>query len=108
MAAGCASNDSYSDHERQMSQGMSNGRMGGGGGGRGGRQSGPPPQFDSADQQQELPEEAFTACQGKEEGDKIQFLLPDGEMVTASCEVVDDHLVALPENKSDREMRPGK
>ena len=58
---------------------------GGGGGGRGGQQ-GPPP-------------EAIEACVDKAEGDVVSFEGRRGESVEATCEMVDDQLVAVPEGR---------
>lgn len=52
-------------------------------GGRDGRQ-GPPP-------------EAFTACENKSEGDSVTFEGRDGESLTATCTIINDQLVAVPE-----------
>jgi len=54
-----------------------------GGGGRGGMQ-GPPP-------------EAIEACQGKAEGDAVSFSGRGGESVAATCQMIEDQLVAVPE-----------
>lgn len=53
------------------------------GGGRGGQQ-GPPP-------------EAFTACEGKAEGDSVTFKGMRGETLKATCALINDELVAVPE-----------
>ena len=52
-------------------------------GGRDGRQ-GPPP-------------EAIEACQDKAEGDSVTFSGRRGDSVTATCTLIDDQLVAVPE-----------
>ena len=54
-------------------------------GGRDGRQ-GPPP-------------EAIEACEGKSEGDSVTFSGRRGDSVTATCKLVDDQLVAVPEGR---------
>ena len=54
-------------------------------GGRDGRQ-GPPP-------------EAITACEGKEAGESVSFKGRRGESVTATCTLVDNQLVAVPEGQ---------
>lgn len=54
-------------------------------GGRDGRQ-GPPP-------------EAFTACEGKSEGDSVTVEGRDGDLLTATCTILNDQLVAVPEGR---------
>lgn len=54
-----------------------------GGGGRGGMQ-GPPP-------------EAIEACQDKAEGDTVSFSGRGGESISATCQMINDQLVAVPE-----------
>lgn len=54
------------------------------GGGQRGDQHGPPP-------------EAIEACQGKSEGDSVSFSGRGGDSVTATCQMVQDQLVAVPE-----------
>jgi len=64
------------------------------GGGR--RAQGPPP-------------EAYTACEGKSEGDKAEFESPRGDTVTGTC-VQDrdgDQLVLHPDNPPGRGGRSG-
>ena len=53
--------------------------------GRGGRHHGPPP-------------EAYTACEGKTEGDTAEFESPRGDLVTGTCEAEGDRLVLRPDN----------
>jgi hypothetical protein len=53
------------------------------GGGPGGGHQGPPP-------------EAIEACEGKQEGDSVTFSGRDGESLSATCQVVEDQLVAVP------------
>jgi hypothetical protein len=53
---------------------------------RGGRRhQGPPP-------------EAYTACEGKSEGDTAEFESPRGDTVTGTCEQEGDRLVLRPDN----------
>jgi len=52
---------------------------------RGGRRHGPPP-------------EAYTACEGKSEGDAAEFESPRGNTVTGTCEYEGDRLVLRPDN----------
>lgn len=58
------------------------------GGGRDGRQ-GPPP-------------EAFTACEDKTEGASVTFAGRDGESLTATCRLIDEKLVAVPEGHKQK------
>lgn len=50
----------------------------------GGRQQGPPP-------------EAYTACEDKSIGDEVEFVAPNGETVTGTCEENGDDLVLRPD-----------
>lgn len=59
------------------------------GGGPGKGMQGPPP-------------EAIEACEGKVEGDSVTFKGRRGESLTATCELVDDQLVAVPEGHKRR------
>lgn len=54
-------------------------------GGRDKRPDGPPP-------------EAFSACEGKNSGDKAQFTSPHGDTVTGTCVMQDGKLVLHPDN----------
>lgn len=58
-------------------------------GDKGGRPQGPPP-------------EAFEACEGKAEGDSVSFKGPRGESLEATCEMMNDQLVAVPEGHKSR------
>ena len=44
------------------------------------------------------PPEAYTACEGKNAGDKAEFVSPHGDTVTGTCEQQDDRLVLRPDN----------
>ena len=44
------------------------------------------------------PPEAYTACEGKTEGDTAEFVSPRGDTVTGTCEVEGDRLVLRPDN----------
>lgn len=46
----------------------------------------------------EPPPEAIEACEGKNEGDKVEFETPHGDIVKGSCMKKDDLLFAVPEN----------
>lgn len=54
-----------------------------------GRHHGPPP-------------EAFAACEGKAVGDAAQFVAPNGETVTGTCEPADDRLALRPDHPPER------
>ena len=56
---------------------------------QGGRPQGPPP-------------EAYTACEGKSEGDTAEFESPRGDTVTGTCEMEGDRLVLRPDNPPAR------
>ena len=58
-------------------------------GGPGGRQQGPPP-------------EAIEVCEGKAEGDTVSFSGRRGDTIEATCQMVDDQLVAVPEGHEER------
>ena len=47
------------------------------------------------------PPEAYTACEGKSEGDTAEFVSPRGDTVTGTCEMERDRLVLRPENPPD-------
>ncbi len=65
-------------------------RPGGSAGSSGGkRRHGPPP-------------EAYTACEGKSEGDNAQFTSPRGDEVTGVCESEGDRLVLRPDHPGGR------
>ena len=44
------------------------------------------------------PPEAYTACEGKSEGDTAEFVSPRGDTVTGTCEQEGDRLVLRPDN----------
>lgn len=44
------------------------------------------------------PPEAYTACEGKTEGDAAEFVSPRGDKVTGTCEMEGDRLVLRPDN----------
>ncbi|BHH85872.1 hypothetical protein [Desulforhopalus sp. 52FAK] len=103
---GCATDDSYTSESQQSVQGMGQqgggggmGRGGGGGmgGGKGGQQGPPNRQDEDNDPTSSLPDEAFTACVDKQAGEYVYLKLPDGKELKATCQVIDEHMVALPE-----------
>ncbi len=101
LLSGCASNGTSSSSDQQSQPGMSGKGMGGSGG-RGGGGGGPqqgPPDMDRDEKECDLPlpDEAFTACKDKTAGDAVVLFLPDGIELKATCTIVDDHMVALPE-----------
>jgi hypothetical protein len=59
---------------------------------KGRRHQGPPP-------------EAYTACEGKSEGDTAEFVSPHGDTVTGTCEMEGDRLVLRPDNPPDGRSR---
>ncbi len=107
--SGCATNDSYTSDDQQDRPGMSRqqGMGQGGGGGRvgGGSQQGPPNMEREDSKTDEVPPtEAFTACEGRQEGDFVVFILSEGKDIKATCQIIDDHMVAVPQKlgKPDR------
>jgi hypothetical protein len=48
-------------------------------------------------QERRPPQEAYTACLGKHEGDAVTVTTPRGETLTAFCRKLDGQLVAMPE-----------
>lgn len=42
------------------------------------------------------PPEAYTACQGKAEGDSVTLTMPDGKTLAGTCRSLDGQLVAMP------------
>ena len=48
------------------------------------------------------PPEAYTACEGKSEGDTAEFESPHGDTVTGTCEQDGDRLVLRPDNPPPR------
>ena len=51
------------------------------------------------------PPEAYTACEGKEAGDRAEFESPCGNAVTGTCIEVGDRLVLRPDNPPERGRR---
>lgn len=48
------------------------------------------------------PPEAFAVCEGQSEGDTVSITSPEGDVVEASCKMMHDKLVAVPEGAPDR------
>ncbi|WP_034602716.1 hypothetical protein [Maridesulfovibrio frigidus] len=44
------------------------------------------------------PQEAYTACEGKQAGDSAEFTSPHGDTVSGTCEEDGDNLVLRPTN----------
>lgn len=44
------------------------------------------------------PNEAFTACEGKKEGDAVTFTTPRGEKLTGKCKMMPAKLAAVPDH----------
>lgn len=102
--SGCATSDYDAANEQQRPSGMSGGGMGRGGGG-GGHQQGPPNmQNNDTNNERVLPEEAFTACAGKKAGDYVVLVLADGKEIQATCQLMEDQMVAVPQQK----MKPNR
>ena len=53
------------------------------------------------------PPEAYTACEGKSEGDTAEFESPRGDTVTGTCEQDGDRLVLRPDNPPSRGKNRG-
>lgn len=60
-----------------------------GGGRQQGGQQGPPP-------------EAYTACEGQEEGAIVSIKTPKGETINATCTMINGKLAAVPEGHEKR------
>jgi len=54
------------------------------------------PQQNERPTQGQPPQEAFDACQSKQEGDKASFISPRGDLVEGTCEQKGDQLVLVP------------
>ena len=54
-----------------------------------------------SDRNHKPPEEAFTACKDKKAGDTVTFYGQNGEKIEAKCTLINDQLVAVPENQSN-------
>ncbi|AZG72929.1 hypothetical protein [Shewanella livingstonensis] len=52
------------------------------------------------------PKEAVEACANGTENDQVSFETPHGDIVEASCQIIDGELVALPANGAD-DMKQG-
>jgi len=52
------------------------------------------------------PPEAFEICEGKSEGDSVSFTTPKGDSVEATCKLMREKLVAVPDNMPEKKGRP--
>ena len=53
------------------------------------------------DQQRQMrkpPQEAYTLCEDKSENDVVNITTPEGDEIEATCQLMGDQLVAVPEN----------
>lgn len=100
----CATSDYESSDQQQGPSGMSGGGMGPGGG-RGSQQG--PPNMDGSDSDNEmpLPEAAFTACLGKKEGDYVVLELAPGKEIKATCTLMNDQMIAIPQENKKKGRR---
>lgn len=77
--------------------------------GRGMRQESPPDNVNNRENQflpeQDFTEDAFLACQGKKEGDSTMVHNDHNETVKATCQIINDHLVAVVKKTTEPEDR---
>lgn len=52
------------------------------------------------------PEEAVAACEGRLEGDLVNFDAPNGETLEATCKKISGVLAAVPKDHSKRPRKP--
>ncbi|GLR12746.1 hypothetical protein GCM10007907_15360 [Chitinimonas prasina] len=52
------------------------------------------------------PNEAFAACDGKQEGVKVSFTTPHGDTVSGTCKMIAARLAAIPDHPP--RQRPGE
>ncbi|PHV09734.1 hypothetical protein CSQ89_20060 [Chitinimonas sp. BJB300] len=45
-----------------------------------------------------MPPEAFTACEGKQDGDKVSFVSHRGDTITGRCKLMPARLVMVPDS----------
>jgi hypothetical protein len=84
------SNYDHSPQDRPMGQGI---------------HQGPPPSGQHEHPgNQEPPAEAFTACIDKQLGDHVEFTDQRGELIKATCQDFNDHLVAIPEGLEKKQF----
>lgn len=48
------------------------------------------------------PQEAIAACENRVEGDRISFSGRDGETINATCTIINNQLVAVPDGQKRR------
>ncbi|MFN4119190.1 hypothetical protein [Acidovorax sp.] len=53
------------------------------------------------------PPEAYTACQGKSEGDTVTLTLPDGKALEGTCRTINGALAAAPAGRPGGPGAPG-
>ncbi|MEG3767877.1 hypothetical protein [Alteromonas sp. 14N.309.X.WAT.G.H12] len=51
---------------------------------------------------QKPPQEAYDVCVDAQEGDAVTITSPEGDEVEATCKLMDDDLVAVPDNMPPR------
>ncbi|MCC4832453.1 hypothetical protein Q4601_04300 [Shewanella sp. 1_MG-2023] len=49
-------------------------------------------------QKRKPPQEAYTLCEDKTENDVVNITTPKGDEISATCQMMDDQLVAVPED----------
>jgi len=52
------------------------------------------------------PPEAFEVCEGQSEGASVSFTTPKGDSVEATCKLMREKLVAVPDNMPEKKGRP--
>ncbi|ARD22820.1 MULTISPECIES: hypothetical protein [Shewanella] len=58
-------------------------------------------------QMRKPPQEAYDICEDKNEADVVTITTPDGDEVEATCQLMDDELVAVPDNHPQRGRSKG-
>lgn len=101
LITGCAGTETTDNDRRQGPPAMGNNSRGG--------MQGPPQGMSHNDRDSEdsktnktPPAEAIAACIEKKLGDHVEFTGPRGEVVIAVCQVYEDHLVAVPEERMSK------
>lgn len=51
---------------------------------------------------QKPPQEAYDVCADAQEGDAVTITSPEGDKVEATCKLMEDELVAVPDNMPPR------
>lgn len=64
--------------------------------------------FAESSQHHQPPPEAFEICEGQSEGDSVSITTPHGDIIDATCQLMDEKLVAVPKHmpppRGDREQ----